>query len=97
MNAVELYNELFSLGILCLIPAFLSWFFWVISFILGDELMIAKVMFFTLLITAFGLLIASAVVECRYPEVKAYSQEKNKITCECSCCHCRSVPGTSEN
>ncbi|RHO60318.1 hypothetical protein DW091_02295 [Eubacterium sp. AM05-23] len=97
MNAVELYNNLFSLGILLLFPAFLAWFFWVISLILGDDFELAKVMFFTLLITAFGLLIASAIVECQYPEVKAYSQEKNEVTCECSCCHCNGVPGTSEN
>ena len=97
MNAVELYNDLFSLGILLLMPAFFAWFLWVASLILGGDFMLAKVMFFTLLITSFGLLIASAIVQCQYPDVETYLQEKNKVTCECSCCHCNGVPGTSEN
>ena len=96
MNAVELYNDLFSTGVLCLIPAFLAWLLWVISLIFGDDFMFAKVMFFSLLITGFVLIFASGVVQCTYPEVKAHLLEKDKVTCECSCCHCNEVPGTSK-
>lgn len=97
MNAVELYNDLFALGVLCIIPLTLSGFIWVVSSAIDRESIFCRVMFIVFSIMGLGLIVASGVVQCTHPEVKAYLQEKNKVICECSCCHCNVVPGTSEN
>ena len=97
MNAVELYNDLFPLGLLLYIFSLLFGFFWILSAVVDCESLGFKVMFTTLIITGTVILIISGIMQYTNEDVKAHLQERNKVTCECSCCHCNGVPGTSEN
>lgn len=97
MNAVELYNDLFSLGLFLCIFSLLFGFFWILSVVVDCESLGFKVMFTTFILTGIVMLIISGIMQYTNEDVKAHLQEGNKVTCECSCCHCNVVPGTSEN